>query len=782
VTVVLVAATLTGAAAASTGAPEGVSPGEVDRIVEVGGPCPSFFWSAVPEAAAYELVVFRLPETPAEREAAELDLSPSDVVLSARVPGRAGAWQPSLDEALEPGAAFVWFVRAVLREEDGEVVEASEWSAGRFFEVAAAPSADQMRQALGVLQRWEAATGDGSRTLSADAVPVPAAVAAPAPAAVADSGSGSDHPKSVPTAAAAVRGSSADTTGEAYGVVGLSASPDGAGVAAANTAGGADLVLDGSADSQSDTRLSQSGIDRPSPTQQFFDIDNSGGGGIVVEIDGWPVLTRGSSLDAGMLASGTVPGGRLAGTYGNALALTNPGNAFTGSGADLTGVDAATLDGTDGAAYATDAEAAAMVAAHAASAAHDPRYYTKTQLNTAGAGGAVHWGNLVAVPAGFADGVDDNTTYNAGPGIVVDGDVIRVDPGAFHTRLSTLDSAGLVGEYTAVTIGADGLGLISYYDSTNGYLKVAHCNDTVCSSATTATIDSAGWVGGYTSIAIGGDGLGLISYHDFTNYDLKVAHCNNAACSSAAIATLDSAGTVGWFTSIAIGIDGLGLISYQDGFSHDLKVAHCNNAVCSSAMTTVIDSTGFVLGTTSVAIGADGLGLISYTDGNNGDIKVAHCSSVACTSATTVTIDSADFLGWYTSIAIGPDGIGLVSYRDGNNDDLKVARCSDFACSSATTATLDSAGNVGHYTAIAFGADGLALISYQDATNSDVKVARCSNVACSSATTAIVDSGGSDWFGGYTSIAIGADCLGLISYWDNTNEDLKVAHLGIGVP
>jgi hypothetical protein len=43
-----------------------------------------------------------------------------------------------------------------------------------------------------------------------------------------------------------------------------------------------------------------------------------------------------------------------------------------------------------------------------------------------------------------------------------------------------------------------------------------------------------------TSVTIGADGLGLISYYDVTNGDLKVAHCSDAACSSAIITTLDS--------------------------------------------------------------------------------------------------------------------------------------------------------------------------------------------------------------------------------------------------
>ena len=84
--------------------------------------------------------------------------------------------------------------------------------------------------------------------------------------------------------------------------------------------------------------------------------------------------------------------------------------------------------------------------------------------------------------------------------------------------------------YPSITIGADGLGLISYYDLTNDDLKVALCDNTACTSATTSTLDSVGAVGDQTSITIGADGLGLISYHDWTNKNLKVAHCGNTFC------------------------------------------------------------------------------------------------------------------------------------------------------------------------------------------------------------------------------------------------------------
>ena len=96
--------------------------------------------------------------------------------------------------------------------------------------------------------------------------------------------------------------------------------------------------------------------------------------------------------------------------------------------------------------------------------------------------------------------------------------------------LTTLDGSGNVGRFSSVTIGADGLGLISYYDATNGDLKVAHCSDSACTSATRTTVDRAGVVGQYSSVTIGTDGLALISYYDATNGDLKVAHCSNLFC------------------------------------------------------------------------------------------------------------------------------------------------------------------------------------------------------------------------------------------------------------
>ena len=134
-----------------------------------------------------------------------------------------------------------------------------------------------------------------------------------------------------------------------------------------------------------------------------------------------------------------------------------------------------------------------------------------------------------------------------------------------------------------MAVGADGLGLIGYWDLTNNDLKVAHCSNLACTAATATTLDSAGDVGEYTSVAVGADGLGLIGYYDSTNGDLKVAHCSNTVCTAATATALDSTGDVGWYTSVTVGTDGFGLISYREPDllnGGGLKVAHCTLAGC----------------------------------------------------------------------------------------------------------------------------------------------------------------------------------------------------------
>jgi hypothetical protein len=87
---------------------------------------------------------------------------------------------------------------------------------------------------------------------------------------------------------------------------------------------------------------------------------------------------------------------------------------------------------------------------------------------------------------------------------------------------------------------------------------------------------------------------------------------------------------------------------------------------------------------------------------------------------------------------------------------------------------VDSTDNVGKFTSLAFGPDGQPAISYYDDTNGDLKFARYNG---SSWSTATVDAAGD--VGSFTSLAFGPDGQPAISYYDETNGDLKFARKGI---
>jgi len=329
---------------------------------------------------------------------------------------------------------------------------------------------------------------------------------------------------------------------------------------------------------------------------------------------------------------------------------------------------------------------------------HDDRYYTKAQVDT-----------------GLASKADNSDLYHP---------VVASAP-------NTIDSTGDVGRYTSITIGLDGNPIISYWDLTNGSLKVAACDNPTCTTATVSTIDSVTNNGAGTSIAIGADGNPIISYIDNGNTWLRVAACTNPTCdttiSAATTSTIDSVGVGSFRTSIAIGIDGNPVISYYDATNTNLKVAVCDEPTCSTATKSTIDNGGDVGFSSSIVIGIQGLPVISYYDTTNGDLKVAVCDEPMCSTASksTIVVSSGD-VGPDSSIAIGIDGNPIIGYLDFTNGDLKVAVCPNSYCilmPLPTLSTVDTTGSVGWFPSIAIGANGVPIISYYDLTNGDLKVA-----------------------------------------------------------
>jgi len=280
----LIAIILVSLVATSTVASETVSPGALDRLSVVETRCPTFSWGFDNEAMEFELVVYELHEG----TGGEVEFTLENEVLYVRVPGSATGWTPSAEQCCATGGRFVWFIRSVTEMIDDQIIAAGDWSAGRYFQVPVGLSDADVARAIEVLKQWETANGGGSLMLSSGT------------GTGTGTGTGSNHRKgegvgegeevghrkSVQTASAAIRGENPETSMEAYGVVGTSASVDGAGLAAANTVGGPDLVLDGSYDGVPGAELSEWGLDRPGPTDQTFTFRNSDAGSLHLVVAG----------------------------------------------------------------------------------------------------------------------------------------------------------------------------------------------------------------------------------------------------------------------------------------------------------------------------------------------------------------------------------------------------------------------------------------------------------------------------------------------------------------
>ncbi|HEY6000353.1 MAG TPA: hypothetical protein VI078_13775 [bacterium] len=369
----------------------------------------------------------------------------------------------------------------------------------------------------------------------------------------------------------------------------------------------------------------------------------------------------------------------------------------------------------------------------------------------------------------------------------------------------TLDGAATdAGQHPSLAVGADGLPIAAYYDVTDGDLKFVHCGNAFCSDGNTVvTLDRDGDVGRFASLGVAGDGLPVVSYYDLTNGALKVVHCGTAACMVGnTLTTLDGAAPesdVGQYTSLVVDANGYPQIAYYDVTGGALKFVGCTDFACSGGdeVPSTVDGAaaesdvGRYASLAMVArdplVPTTRTPAIAYYDVTNQDLKYVACDDALCAGGdeAPVTLDpdpppGTNDVGQYASLAVSPGGLPAVAYYDATATALKFVACSNAVCTTVVppiTLHDDAATDSGRFSRLIFGADGMPVVGAYDATSGDILLIACNDALCSGddeVPTVVGNAGAIDVatvLGRQLALAL-VGGVPHVAYYDATNGDL----------
>lgn len=152
---------------------------------------------------------------------------------------------------------------------------------------------------------------------------------------------------------------------------------------------------------------------------------------------------------------------------------------------------------------------------------------------------------------------------------------------------SQVDDGG--SNFTSMAFNTSGQPYVSYYDDTNTALKVAQyvgsggSGCTYSSAWTCTTVDNTASTGQYSSIAFSAQGVPWVSYYEASNGNLRIAEyvTSGGNCTSTAwnCSNVNTTNNVGQFSSLAFDHSGNPAIAYYDATSLDMKIAkrHMNS-------------------------------------------------------------------------------------------------------------------------------------------------------------------------------------------------------------
>ncbi len=342
------------------------------------------------------------------------------------------------------------------------------------------------------------------------------------------------------------------------------------------------------------------------------------------------------------------------------------------------------------------------------------------------------------------------------------------------------------GQYTSMALDSAGNPVISHYDGV-GALLLTHCNDPACAPGgdVTNTVDNSADVGLYSSLALDASGNPVIAYYDSTNGNLKLAHCNDANCAGGneAINTVDSsASDVGSYSSLVLD-GGIPVISYYDATAGHLQLVRCNDANCQGGdeIPQTVDSSANDVGlSTSLVLGADHRPVISYLDTTAHTIRLVHCNDVSCggnDETSNLVAPTIGTSGQDADLALDAGGFPVISVLNSSGK-MAVAHCTDVDCvAAANIQTLDTVStSAPTYSSIVLDSNGFPVVSYVNAGVGPLKVARCTDANCLTPVVSIADNVAGDRSGPYSSLVLDGSGNPIISSYDTVSDKLVVIH------
>jgi hypothetical protein len=284
-------------------------------------------------------------------------------------------------------------------------------------------------------------------------------------------------------------------------------------------------------------------------------------------------------------------------------------------------------------------------------------------------------GSLNGVIFGFTSYAIETDKIARDPSIVFDrsgiahltyNDVFSGNLNIYHylpsKTTNIIDTEDIVGTWSSLAIGPDGMASVCYYDPFNKNLRYAKLTGWA-----TQILDSADDVGYSTSLSFSPQGYPAISYWDKTNGDLK--YTERDAYGIWSIQAVATVGNVGSYPSLKFSPEGRPGISSYSLTNRDL--IYSERLQNGTWNTQAVDTIGEVGLCSSLSYGPDGRISISYLDTINHDLKFAERVSNGLWSLQTVDGVSSDAES--TSLVLGPDGRPGISYIDRSDSRLKFA-------------------------------------------------------------------------------------------------------------